>query len=153
MAIIGTNWLQFLAPGSHLLPDVTFQVEEEGSSKEVVAHRLLLAGVSTVFRKLFYGPMKEEQELVVIKDTTFEAFTTMINFIYQTHGMNNFSMKDIVCPESLFEIFNVSERYQVTELNDKVKETIKVFPITIDNVVDAASTAKTFAVFEEVSNG
>jgi len=145
MAIQKTDWWQYLSSDSELPPDVTFKIEGGG---EVCAHRLLLAGGSRVFRALFFGPMKEKKEEVVIKDTTVEAFTIMINFIYQSP---DFSLKEISCPETMFEVFNVSKRYQLDELNDIVKEAFKTFPISEKNVEHAALTAKNYAVFEDVS--
>jgi len=145
MAIKKTDWWQYLSSDSELPPDVTFKIEGGG---EVCAHRLLLAGGSRVFRALFFGPMKEKKEDVVIKDTTVEAFTIMINFIYQNP---DFSLKEISCPETLFEVFNVSKRYQLDELNNIVKEAFKTFPISEKNVEHAALTAKNYAVFEDVS--
>jgi len=150
MAIGRTNWWQYLAPDSELPPDVTFKVEEEDGGGEVVAHRLLLAGGSRVFRALFFGPMKEQSKVVVIKDTTVEALTIMINFIYQ---IPDFSLKDIVSCETLFEVFNISKRYQVDELNEMVKEAFRKFTITIENVESVAATAKIYAVFEDTSIG
>jgi len=145
MAIKKTDWCQYLSSDSELPPDVIFKIEGGG---EVSAHRLLLAGGSRVFRALFFGPMKEKKEHVVIKDTTVEAFTIMINFIYQAPDL---SLKEINCPETLFEVFNVSKRYQVDELNNMVKEAFKTFPISDKNVEHAALTAKNYAVFEDVS--
>ena len=48
----------------------------------VSAHKLLLAGISPVFRKLFFGPMKNTDDVVDIEETNIEAFKPMINFIY-----------------------------------------------------------------------
>ena len=45
------------------------------------AHRLLL-GVSPISRKELFGPMKNTEDVVEINETTFEAFKTMLNYIY-----------------------------------------------------------------------
>ena len=85
MAIINTDWLSFLYPDSEIPPDVFFLVKADGKdeeSKRIGAHRLLLAGTSPVFRRMFFGPMKETGEVVEVKDTTPEAFEAMINHIY-----------------------------------------------------------------------
>ena len=44
----------------------------------IKAYKFILAGVSPVFRKKFFGPSKDNVE---IKETTIEAFTTLINYI------------------------------------------------------------------------
>ena len=104
MAIVETNWSQFLKPNSELPTDVVFKVEERSEEKEeevltgkAVAHKLLLAAVCPVFRRHFFGDLKEETEEVVIKDTTIEAFNTMMNFIYMEPKVK-LSLKDNVNP-------------------------------------------------------
>ena len=78
-----TNWKTFLSPDSSLPPDVTFLVKGEGGEeKRVTAHRFLLAGTSPVFNRQFFGRMEDTKEVVQVKDTTPEAFMTMMNFIY-----------------------------------------------------------------------
>ena len=126
MAIVETNWSQFLKSNSELPTDVVFKVEERAEEEEevltgkVVAHKLLLAGVSPVFRRQFFGALKEETEEVVIKDTTIESFNNMIKFIYIKPGVE-FSFKDVVNPQSLCELVNLSEKYQIQKLKEKAK--------------------------------
>ena len=80
MSIAKIDWQSKLSPDSDLPPDVFFLVQAENgedSEKKIGAHKLLLAGVSPVFKNMFYGPMKEEGE-VVVKETTPEAFDALI---------------------------------------------------------------------------
>ena len=84
MSISKINWHSFLSPDSALPPDVFFLIEdveigEEG--KTIGAHRLFLAGVSPVFKGMFFGPMKDTSEVVEVKETTPDAFDTMIKYI------------------------------------------------------------------------
>ena len=114
MAIAKTNWQSFLSADSDLPPDVVFLVksddEEEESGEDVNktfgAHRLFLAGVSPVFKAMFYGLMKETAEVIEIKGTTPEAFDTMIKYIYHPPGEEAFNLKNISCPQRLFELLN-----------------------------------------------
>ena len=62
----------------------------------VSAHRLLLAGASPVFRKLFFGSIKNTEDVVEIK----EAFKTMINYIYTS-------------PEAPCDVLNLAETYEI----------------------------------------
>ena len=70
MAIVNTNWKAVLTPDSDLPPDVFFRLRSEdeniergdNSGKIIPAHKFLLAGVSPVFRKQFFGSMKEEED-------------------------------------------------------------------------------------------
>ena len=87
MAIVETNWKKFLKSDSEVPPDVFFLVigEDEGigkdSSRTIGAHKNFLAGVSPVFRRMLFGPLKESKDVIEVKDTTFEAFNTMILYI------------------------------------------------------------------------
>ena len=96
MSIVETSWQQFLAPDSEVPPDVFFLVKREDgdgddSSRPIGAHRAFLAGVSPVFRKMLYGPLKEGEEIEV-KFTTSEAFNTMISYIYKPPSSGYFSL-------------------------------------------------------------
>ena len=73
VAIVDTDWQNFLLPGSDIPPDVSFLVKdatdgESGSYKSIGAHKLLLAGSSPVFRGQFFGPMKETGDVVEVKN-------------------------------------------------------------------------------------
>ena len=96
MSISKINWHSFLAPDSDLPPDVFFLIqggdeESGGQSKTIGAHRLFLAAVSPVFRRMFFGPMKETAEEVEVKETTPEAFEAMIKYIYNPPGGETFN--------------------------------------------------------------
>ena len=73
----------------------------------VSAHKFLLAGASTVFRRQFMGSLREASDVVLIKDTTFEAFATMINYLYNPPG-KSFSLSHLKCPQGLCEIYNIA---------------------------------------------
>ena len=79
VSIVDTNWQNFLAPDSDLPPDVVFRVKADDVERRIGAHRLFLAGISPVFRAMFYGPMKETERVVEVKDATPAAFGTMID--------------------------------------------------------------------------
>ena len=148
MAIVDTMWSLYRQADSEIPTDVIFRVKEKDSEKtgEVWAHRLLLAGSSPVFRKQFFGPMKEEQEVIEIQDTTVEAFTVMINFMYRAPAVSFTILQN--CPQKLCEILNISERYQVVSLTGIGKECLQKLNITSQNMMFTAATAKNYAVFE-----
>ena len=95
MSIAETDWQSKLSPDSDLPPDVFFLVhgvnECDVDVKKIGAHKLLLAGVSPVFQGMFYGPLKETGE-VVVKETTPEAFKTMIKYVYHPIGGEAFNL-------------------------------------------------------------
>ena len=103
MSILETDWQSLLSEDSDLPPDVIFVIEGE----RVRAHKLLLAGVSPVFKGMFYGPMKETAEEIVVEETTFEAFDTMVKYIYQPPGREPFNLDRIQCPQKLFELLTL----------------------------------------------
>ena len=91
----------------------------------VSAHKFLLAGASPVFRRQFMGPMKENSDEIEIKDTTSEAFKTMIDYLYTPPGRKfafspQFQDEDDCelynCPQRLCELYNLAERYQLDKL-------------------------------------
>ena len=103
MSILETDWQSLLSVDSDLPPDVIFVIEEG----RVRAHKLLLAGVSPVFKGMFYGPMKETAEEILVEETTFEAFDTMVKYIYQPPGREPFNLDGIQCPQKLFELLTL----------------------------------------------
>ena len=184
MSIVETSWQQFLAPDSEVPPDVFFLVKREDgvgddSSRPIGAHRAFLAGVSPVFRKMLYGPLKEG-EVIEVKFATPEAFNTMISYIYKPPSSGYFpdkffpgpvSLSDdeehenfddeenpdhqnrIRCPQKFFDLLDLAERYQI--LNMKQELTSYAFgtlAITNDNVIFTAQVAKNYQqIFEDVS--
>ena len=107
MVVVDNNWKTFFSPDPSLPPDVIFLVKgEEVEEKRIAAHRFLLAGTSPVFKRQFYGPMKDIREVVEVKDTTSEAFMTMMNFIYRAPGEETFNLNDIDCPRSFLKCLN-----------------------------------------------
>ena len=162
MAIVDTDWKTFLDPNSDLPTDVSFVVTGDddlanntinlATNNTIRAHKWPLAGVSPVFRKQFFGPMKDEREVIEVKKTSAEAFQTMVDFIYRQAGQNTFTLNGIQCPQKLFELLELAERYQIWTLVSLVKESLQNFVLTRENVMFAATVAKNYNVlFEDIS--
>ena len=157
MAFVRTNWSKFLEADSDLPTDVVFRVEEkveqdETKAGKVSAHKLLLAGASPVFRKQFFGALKENTgEEVTVRDTTIEAFNTMIQFMYMPPEPEKFNFKNPNCAQSLCELVNISEKYQILELNSMAKTALNNLSVTEENLVFTMMTAKNYSMFEDVS--
>ena len=185
MAVSETNWQEFLSPDSEIPHDVHFLVKREDdegdkndSSRPIGAHKVLLAGVSPVFRRMLFGPLKEEREVIEVRDTTHKAFKTMINYIYKPPGSRFFPTPTgdyedvdyahyadynhpeelnpnvIECPQKFFDLVDLAERYQILSLKEALtSRVIKTLPIKEDNVVFAATVAMKYKIpFEDVSN-
>ena len=84
-----------------------------------------------------------------VKETTIEAFTTMVSFIYQPS--DSFSLRNITCPQSLCELLNLAERYEMLTMAALVRSVLESLPITSENMIFTATVAKNFEVFENVS--
>ena len=57
------DWQSFNSPDSEVAPDVIFLLRgEDGEFSKIGAHKVLLAGISPMFKSMFYGPMKETEE-------------------------------------------------------------------------------------------
>ena len=158
MSVAETDWQSFLSPDSNLPPDVFFQVNEEdeegkGQSKTIAAHRFLLAGVSPVFLGMFFGPLKETREVVEVKETTVEAFETMVKYIYNPPGGNPFNLDQIRCPQKLFELHTVANKYQLTKLTKMASDALEGLAITRENMIFTATVAKNYKeAFDELSS-
>ena len=157
-AIIETNWQNFLSSDSGLPPDVFFVVKKEeneekkGSGwKTIEAHKFLLAGTSPVFMALFFGPMKETREVVKVRNTTPEAFETMINYIYKPPG-DAFILTNVGCPQKLFELLELAERYEIQNLKTLTTEAVENLSVSKENMIFTATVAKKYkTVFEDLS--
>ena len=141
--------------------DITFEIVEKeegddadennrqvkGNKRNVKAHKMILATFSPVFRKMFFGPMKESKDIIPIKETTVDAFNKLIEYFYQV---------DIDCGEidviELFDILNLAERYNVPKLKEELKEQVKKVPIDMKNLVEVGAVALKFSHFEDVSS-
>jgi len=134
--------------------DITFKIVEcgevadEGSKEdEVKAHRLILASFSTVYKAMFYGPMRETRDVIPVKGTTIEAFKRMLDFFYQV---------DVDCSEmsniELFELVNLSEKYNVTKLKEELKDQMEIVPISMENLMETVSIASECKHFEVASS-
>ena len=156
MAVIETNWKTFLSPDSSLPPDVFFLVKggDEGD-KKIGAHKFLLAGTSSVFNRQFFGPMKDNaQEVIEVKDTTPEAFDTMINYIYKIPGKDTFNLNDVDCPQKLFQLLELAEKYEIPNLKTMTSDSLETLDIRRENLIFTATVARNYKQtrFEDLSN-
>ena len=109
------NIEEFLDPASELPPDVTFVVQdqEDKTVGKVVGHKMYLATVSVVFRRIFFGAENKDKhsKVVNIKETTLAAFQTMVGMVYKKKAVDEI-LKDLMISD-IFEVGNLAERYQL----------------------------------------
>ena len=164
MSLAATDFREFLAPDSDITPDVTFLVQTEqnkegqedqgkASSKPIKAHRQFLACVSAVFRGMFFGPMKEASEVIIVTDTTAEAFETMVNYIYNPLSNGDSQTIQINCPQKLIEVHALATKYQLWKLVTLTSDALNTMPITMENMIFTSTVAKNYkAAFEDLGS-
>ena len=75
--------------------------------EDIPAHKHFLAAVSDVFASMFFGDLKEEGEVVELKDTTMVAAKVFFDYIYKKPGtvqITNMSMVNI------FHLYKLADR-------------------------------------------
>jgi len=105
---------KFLGPASEVPTDVTFLIlGDEKSTADVKAHKHYLALASPVFKTLFYE--LDVGDVIRVKNTTVDAFNTMVNFIYK-----KFICFTLKTTEELYKLVQLAEQYQLPSLRDEV---------------------------------
>lgn len=61
--------------------DVVFTFDNNGFVERISAHKCLLASGSEVFKKMFYGDLKEGNEIEIV-DVSIEGFTAFLQYFY-----------------------------------------------------------------------
>ena len=123
---------------SESLSDVVFVIE----GKKFPALKQILVFKSKVFRAMFSGNFKESgAEEVVIEDTTFEAFKTLIRFIYCEQLVLS-NKKDL---KLIRDVCELADRYQVFGIFDKMGEQFSI-SIRFDNLQQICDIAFGFKI-------
>ena len=144
MAVRNANWKSFLSEESEVPPDVFFLVlEEDGGNVRIGAHRLILAAVSPVFKRMFFGPMKETKEVMEVEDTSAKAVRAMIDYIYgpDDHVAIREAIKDI---SSLFKLYALADMYDILNLKTKIMVYLYDLEVTKETLVSTATIANSY---------
>ena len=106
--------------------DVVFIVE----GQRVPALKQLLIERNKVFRAMFSDNFKESKDkTVVIEETSFEAFQTLILFLYSDRHV----FKDEKDIHLIVDVFVLSDRYEAIGLMRKTIEMLSEIEMTFDN--------------------
>ena len=129
---------------------MTFVIEntnvDDFGDQEIKAHKLLLAALSPVFKTMFFGPMKDDKKVVTVKDTTYQAFVKVVEYIYQIDiDTSNMTLQEF------YEIVNLAKMYDMPRLMDELKIQMDNIPLSMENLLDVAHTATQYSQFDEVS--
>eukprot|EP00092_Neocalanus_flemingeri_P034668 GFUD01037716.1.p1 GENE.GFUD01037716.1~~GFUD01037716.1.p1 ORF type:complete len:300 (-),score=79.98 GFUD01037716.1:61-960(-) len=128
--------------------DVRFLFEDNASDvKEVFAHKFVLSLASDVFKREFYGSMKESGEGIKIVDASQEVFAVMVEFIYNREtdwSTYNFNF--------LSSLYYLAEKYDVKKLKAKILVSIHKLKVTKENVMEVATVAEAYLPLPLLSN-
>ncbi|RWR99480.1 BTB/POZ domain-containing protein 9-like protein, partial [Dinothrombium tinctorium] len=115
------------------LSDVCFVVENE----KITAHKVVLAASCPYFRVLLFGETNESKsERIVLKETSKNAFKSVIEFIYKG------SIKtEAMSSDDLLALISLSHEYQFKELFEYVKSKFKSARINLENVSEIFKVA------------
>jgi len=124
-----------------------FKEEENGLTtvKEINAHRFILALVSDVFKKGFYGGMPDDGN-IEIKDVSKEPFEAMIDYIYNKKDDLKIYDLDILC-----SLYYLGDKYNINKLVKETLEAIRGKVIGTENVLDVGLLADQYSVYEELA--
>jgi len=92
---------------------------------------------------MFFGLMKENKDLIEVKETSYKAFKKFVEYIYHV----DIECKDISIVE-LYDIVNLAERYDMPKLKEELKIQMKNISISMDNVIEVATSANEYSQFE-----
>jgi len=170
MAFQSVDWEALLREDSELPADVFFKVYDNGSvlaraqdndsydsdemdmeAKIFKAHKFLLAAVSPMFRKQFFGslPPPQVSQPVTVEETSSKGFGIMLDFLYQKADKFVFACDHFAC---LFEVKNLGEKYQISDLVHKTHLEISSRQISSENLLEATRASKNFShLFTEIS--
>jgi len=144
--IYTADWLKLLGQDSEVPTDVTFRVVQSSGTFKVRAHKLVLAAVSPVFRKMFYGDatfLKEEDEIEITDSECF-AFQKMINYIY-SKSYSILMYSDI---RDSFETLKVGDKYDLIDLVTLSRRAIESFVINSNNIGKVLRVVDTYKALE-----
>ncbi|XP_014238056.1 speckle-type POZ protein-like [Trichogramma pretiosum] len=107
------------------------------STKEIPAHRLMLAAASPVFKAMFSHDMLENKsQSVDINDISYEAALEMLRYIYTgVVNIQEFSLSA--------EVLAAAEKYQLGGLKDEC-EKILISTLSAENAIEAIMIANKY---------
>jgi len=127
----------------------TFREHEDEDAKkniqEIRAHKFILALVSDVFHKEFYGGLGDDGS-VEIKDASRDSFEAMINFIYNVKtDMNNYNF-EILC-----SLYYLADKYNINALKKEALSSISNKSIPASEALSVGVLADVHSVHEELA--
>merc|ERR1719239_2137911 len=76
----------------------------------------------------------------------------MINYIYNPPNGDTFNLDHISCPQKLFELVTLANKYQILNLVTMASEALGNLALTRENMIFTATVAKNYkGVFDDLS--
>ena len=88
---------------------------------------------------MFYGPMKEKTDPIVIKDTTVIAFHHMLKYIHE--DVIDLTKLEV---EEMFFTADQAERYNLPGLKTEIMEFLKTYQVTESNIFELTNITDNF---------
>ena len=77
----------------------------------------------------------------------------MLSYIYKLPGEDTFSLDQTYCPQKLFELLQLAERYQIPNLAKVTVKALETLSITRENMIFTATVATKFKkIFDDLCN-
>jgi len=124
----------------------TFVDQNSGKKSELLAHKLVLAFGSEVFMAQFYGPFKEERDIIPVEDSSFDAFKMLLDLMYNKEVI--FENLDF---QLLADLFNLANKFLLDEVKDSIVEEVSTRKMISGKLVEAAKVAEEQAHLEKFS--
>jgi hypothetical protein len=93
--------------------------------------------------------LAEKKDIIDIKETTYDAFKFLLNYIYNGLSGVNEGGSEL---EEMFKIINLAEKYDMKTLSDEIIKQMDELDIEEANVLEVSRTALVFKHFEAISN-
>ena len=124
MALADLDWVGVLEADEDDTKDITFfMTDGDDAPVAVSCHKLLLSLVSPVFKKMFFGPKKENISSLDISGVSSESVRKMAEFIYQSR--HSFTFLGLA-PTDLEHMLTLARRYQIDSMEEAVRVAIRL---------------------------
>ena len=108
-----------------LLSDVKFVVRDSkgrSKSKNIPAHKFVLAISSPVFYAMFYGELAETKDSVEISDCSYESLLELFRFIYSDEAN--------LTPDNVMQLMYLAKKYMLPSRMFRKRRPQKLRPKT-----------------------
>ena len=155
-----TEVSKYLEPATEIPEDIIFKIYRSKEDRMmgdsplgvVVAHKTIISIVSPVFRQWFFPGDNQDliSEVISIQDTTFPAFSAMVNLIYKKQTATDIFRK--MSLSDCFETLSLADRYKIPLMRETIMEHFAKIVITEENLMETATVARQFKHQEKASD-